>query len=150
VTARDWRDDAACTGHDPGMWDDDRPADHPHAKAICARCPVAADCLTDAKTTSDEHGIRAGLTGEQRRVLRLGRLAANRMPAHKWVPIAEEALRADPAGATFATIAAATNRDRTTVNQGLARAGRDDLRAALVANSMRMKGERARIRGRAS
>lgn len=31
------------------------------AKAICARCPVSADCLSYARSAKEEHGIWAGV-----------------------------------------------------------------------------------------
>lgn len=39
------------------------------AKAVCATCPVRAECLTDALANSPD-GIRAGLTPDERRTLR--------------------------------------------------------------------------------
>jgi hypothetical protein len=39
------------------------------AKAVCHGCPVAEKCLDDANRTGDYEGIRAGLTGKERRAL---------------------------------------------------------------------------------
>jgi len=48
---------------------------HPHdfdgptaalARAVCARCPVTAECFNDAIATRDPDGIRAGLTAAER------------------------------------------------------------------------------------
>ena len=46
ITDHDWRARAACADHDPTLWDMDRAtrADARRARAICAGCPVLADC----------------------------------------------------------------------------------------------------------
>lgn len=68
----DWRDSAACLGHDSEMWfpagekSRDDLLQAAGAKAICATCPVQAECLADA----DGWGIRAGLTADERHTLR--------------------------------------------------------------------------------
>ena len=68
-----WRDIAACRDHpEPELW---YPLGHKsrldlaietEAKAICAGCPVMAECLADA----DDWGIRAGLNEDERRALK--------------------------------------------------------------------------------
>lgn len=40
------------------------------AKEICRFCPVKNPCLEDALLHGDEHGIRGGLTEEERREVR--------------------------------------------------------------------------------
>jgi WhiB family redox-sensing transcriptional regulator len=40
------------------------------AKAVCARCPVAAQCLAWAAGTGEPAGIWGGTTPEERRLLR--------------------------------------------------------------------------------
>jgi hypothetical protein len=40
--------------------------DYTEARAICAHCPVVAECLADAFSTRDYHGFRGGLTGDER------------------------------------------------------------------------------------
>lgn len=66
----DWRHDAACRGSDPELWfaagENWHPADVALARSICARCPSAADCLTDALDHHDRHAIRAGLLPQER------------------------------------------------------------------------------------
>lgn len=68
----DWRERAACAGHDqeifyPGKGETARPA-----KTICAGCPVIDECLAfilaaEAGTPrAHRHGIWAGLNGAQR------------------------------------------------------------------------------------
>ncbi len=74
----DWRAQAACRadGIDPDvMFPDSNAADIEDARQICAPCPVRAECLADAmategdRTARNRYGIRAGLTGRQRRAL---------------------------------------------------------------------------------
>jgi WhiB family redox-sensing transcriptional regulator len=43
------------------------------AKAICARCPVAADCLAWALGAGEPAGIWGGTTPEERRLSRRAR-----------------------------------------------------------------------------
>ena len=45
------------------------------ARRVCAACPVARTCLTDALLTDQRYGVRAGTSGRERGKLRL-RLAA--------------------------------------------------------------------------
>jgi hypothetical protein len=45
------------------------------ARLICARCPVAVLCLTDALINDERYGVWGGTSGRQREKLR-GRLAA--------------------------------------------------------------------------
>lgn len=67
-----WKFRAACRGSDFDIWFSDSPADIREAKSICARCPVRAECWTDAEQTdlAIAYGIRAGLTGTERSELR--------------------------------------------------------------------------------
>jgi hypothetical protein len=62
-----WQDDAECTTADPtAFYPEDRKrgsADAArYAKALCALCPVTAECLTE----DDHFGIRGGLTAAER------------------------------------------------------------------------------------
>ena len=77
ATARDWRSRAACAAVDidaelffpaaeAGPVHDAQVA---AAKAVCARCPVVADCLAEALARMP-YGIAGGLTEQERRVLR--------------------------------------------------------------------------------
>ena len=76
-TVRDsaWRENARCAGHDepeffypnPTVRDDRTTPAAREAKAYCEPCLVRAECLADALATEDWHGIRGGLTGEERR-----------------------------------------------------------------------------------
>jgi WhiB family transcriptional regulator, redox-sensing transcriptional regulator len=76
-----WQHRAACAapGVDPELFFP-TPGQHgkaARAKRICDRCPVKAPCLADALATppSEDHGIRAGTTPQERRQLRRGRTA---------------------------------------------------------------------------
>jgi WhiB family redox-sensing transcriptional regulator len=59
---------ASCLGLDsdmffPGPWEDPSPA-----KAVCAVCPVRAECLAAALARREPDGIWGGLTATERRV----------------------------------------------------------------------------------
>ena len=72
---RDWRAQAACIGTNPELFfpvAEAGPvldAQVAAAKAVCARCPVRAECLTEALARIP-HGIAGGLTEDERRTLR--------------------------------------------------------------------------------
>jgi len=69
----DWRERAACAGMDSELW---FPVGAPGApaydravaaaKAVCARCPVAAECALFALGEGIEHGVFGGLDGAER------------------------------------------------------------------------------------
>ena len=63
-----WMVDAGCADADPVVFfaDHGRPATE--AKAICAGCPVRAECLDFALAGSERFGIWGGLTEKERRV----------------------------------------------------------------------------------
>jgi WhiB family redox-sensing transcriptional regulator len=73
--AESWRVDAACRNEDPR---DFFPVGSSGqavevisaAKAICAVCPVAQECLIFAVTTNQEYGVWGGLDEEERRDVR--------------------------------------------------------------------------------
>lgn len=67
--AYQWRDDAACTNVDPdAMFPGNDRAGIAYAKSICRMCPVVVECLLDALAIGDtQHGIRGGLTPQERR-----------------------------------------------------------------------------------
>lgn len=77
----DWRDRAACVGHDTETWFPLATANQhrvsvvvqaqtEQAKAICANCPVRQKCLDWALTTPEPWGIWGGLTEEERAAMR--------------------------------------------------------------------------------
>ncbi len=68
-----WQDRAACVGTDAELFfapDGERPDDRElretEAAAVCAQCPVRAQCLDYALANSIKHGIWGGLTKEGR------------------------------------------------------------------------------------
>ncbi|MER7702372.1 WhiB family transcriptional regulator [Kitasatospora sp. NPDC097605] len=71
-----WQDQAVCNPTEynpvdpetffPGPEDTDKIAT---AKALCAQCPVARACLDAALEAGDTHGVRGGLTEEEREPL---------------------------------------------------------------------------------
>ena len=79
----DWRELAACRDEDPELFfpvtelgPGARQADQ--AKAVCARCPVRAQCLDYALDNGLDHGIFGGTTEAERRKLRRERRASRR------------------------------------------------------------------------
>jgi len=70
ATDNSWKSDAACAGHpEPDMFfPDPKAVDvQAEAKAVCAVCPVRAECLLDALTLAETQGVRGGLTQQERR-----------------------------------------------------------------------------------
>ena len=78
---RSWRYLAICRSEDPELF-------HPvsqsgpayaaqveKAKAVCRRCPVRAECLSEA-LASPQFGIWGGLAEDERRSIRQGRSGA--------------------------------------------------------------------------
>lgn len=68
----DWRFRAACTPNDTDLFFAEGPRDYvtlatADAKAICAACPVLAQCKQWALDTRPEHGVYGGLTTRERR-----------------------------------------------------------------------------------
>ncbi|MFC3504837.1 WhiB family transcriptional regulator [Micromonospora krabiensis] len=66
-----WRLQGQCLGEDPNHMHPD-PSDkagEQYAKAVCRGCPVAQQCLRESFDLRDWHGVRAGLTGTERRNL---------------------------------------------------------------------------------
>ena len=81
-----WQDRAACAGTTAelffgpdGETAQEREIREAKAAAVCAACPVRANCLDYALRNSIRHGIWGGLNGEERareRRRRAGRLHA--------------------------------------------------------------------------
>lgn len=72
-----WINRAACVGVNPEAFSsEDLPASGTSrrsstaaAKAVCAACPVANDCLLYAIENQVDHGVWGGLTGQERLML---------------------------------------------------------------------------------
>lgn len=68
-----WREQAACVevGEEVSFFPDAEDlVGIARAKAICASCPVAAECLTWAIETNQSEGIWGGHTPKERRSIR--------------------------------------------------------------------------------
>ena len=67
-----WRDEAACLdAPDVSFFPDAEDLRSiSEAKAICAGCPVAAECLTWAVETNQGEGVWGGHTSKERRSIR--------------------------------------------------------------------------------
>ena len=72
-----WQDGAACTGAamllffgPDGETQAEREARESEAKAVCASCPVRAECLAYALSHSVRHGLWGGLNEAERSVER--------------------------------------------------------------------------------
>ena len=67
-----WRDGAACVDHPEVDFfaAPDWSAEIARARAICASCPVADDCLGFAIATNQPDGIWGGYTSKERITLR--------------------------------------------------------------------------------
>lgn len=69
-----WRDDAACAGHDPGLWDPANKHTAVPARRICSNCPALRQCLLEALTEENNTKfgpwlIRGGMTPTDRKNL---------------------------------------------------------------------------------
>jgi WhiB family redox-sensing transcriptional regulator len=65
----EWRERAACKGETESFFSHDKNS-LDRARALCASCEVRGECLEAALDATDLHGVWAGLTEAQRRVLR--------------------------------------------------------------------------------
>lgn len=65
-----WRSRAACRGLDPGLFFPEIGETAAEAKAICAQCPVARQCLDFALVNAETEGVWGGVTPRARRPLR--------------------------------------------------------------------------------
>lgn len=128
IGRRGWRALAECQNTDPELFfptaesGPARTTQVAAAKAVCARCPVRAQCLTEALARIP-YGIAGGLTEHERRTLRR-RATTSGQPAHP--PAAEaapvEAALFDelPGGLT----ARSAGQERARVGRALLSAGR--------------------------
>lgn len=64
-----WRDDAMCAQTDPEAFFPEKGGSTREAKAVCARCTVAAECLDYALANGERFGIFGGLSERERRSL---------------------------------------------------------------------------------
>lgn len=78
-----WRDEALCAQTDPDLWFPERDGDratnnYAAARAICARCPVRAECLEYALEQHLTDGMWGGLTPYERVALTVRKPAPRR------------------------------------------------------------------------
>jgi WhiB family redox-sensing transcriptional regulator len=66
----EWQADAACRTEDPSVFFNEAGSSSAPAKAICAQCPVAFDCLLDSLIHGDRFGTFGGLTERERREMK--------------------------------------------------------------------------------
>lgn len=64
-----WRDNALCAETDPEAFFPEKGGSTREAKAVCARCTVAAECLDYALANRERFGIFGGLSERERRSL---------------------------------------------------------------------------------
>lgn len=71
-----WQARALCAQTDPEAFFPEKGGSPRPAKAVCAGCPVRAECLAFALEHDERFGVWGGLSERERRVLRTGRAAA--------------------------------------------------------------------------
>ncbi len=64
-----WEENARCHQYDPEVFFAPKASAERRAKAICARCPVMADCLSFALQARMEFGVWGGMTWKERKGL---------------------------------------------------------------------------------
>ena len=67
-----WRRRAACRGLDPALFFPEIGESAAEAKAVCAQCPVARQCLDFALANDETLGVWGATTPRARRLLRRG------------------------------------------------------------------------------
>ena len=68
-----WRELAACRGHGDLFFPTEGSADVARIRAMCAACPVLAECREDALTTPEApHGWQAGMSVKEQIAARRG------------------------------------------------------------------------------
>lgn len=77
-----WSDQAACRGvPDPDLFFPAKGESTAEAKAVCAGCPVRAECLDYALRWRIDHGIWGGLSTRERQRIERGRPGPKPLPA---------------------------------------------------------------------
>ena len=73
----DWREDAACSGRELVLFfgpDGERARERQirerEARAVCATCPVRAECLTFAVERPEKYGTWGGANEDERALIR--------------------------------------------------------------------------------
>lgn len=73
----EWTQDALCAQVDTDLFYPEQGGSTREAKAICARCPVAARCLAYALEHNERYGIWGGVVERDRRKMIQQREAAS-------------------------------------------------------------------------
>lgn len=69
-TGDDWWNDGLCAQTDPEAFFPEKGASTREAKATCARCPVAAECLEDALRRDERFGVWGGRSPRERQQIK--------------------------------------------------------------------------------
>lgn len=77
----EWMRRAACAHANTDLWFPPRGDDASRPKAVCAGCPVRAECLAYAMNNGEKHGVWGGLSERERRRLRSRRRTAGSVPS---------------------------------------------------------------------
>lgn len=87
----DWRSAGACQQEDPDIFfpmsKGPGLVQLQRAKAVCAGCPVRAECLEFAVRTVQDHGVWGGTSEDERRALRRARRRHERRSLASGVPV---------------------------------------------------------------
>lgn len=67
ISAEPWMDEGLCAQTDPEEFFPEKGGPTRAAKAVCAVCPVAAECLDYALKRGERYGIWGGLSERERR-----------------------------------------------------------------------------------
>lgn len=67
-----WQDDALCAQVDPDAHFPEMGGSTKTAKAVCARCPVTAECLAYALEHNERFGVWGGVSERERRRMQRG------------------------------------------------------------------------------
>lgn len=73
--APEWMDSAPCASTDPYVFFPGQGESSDPAKRVCAECPLRLPCLKYALEEGIKEGIWGGLTAEDRRKLKRGKVA---------------------------------------------------------------------------
>ena len=76
-----WMWDALCAQTDPEAFYPDEHGSVGPAKAVCAVCPVLAECRAYALETDQRFGVWGGLSARERQQIRAGAATADRLVA---------------------------------------------------------------------
>ncbi len=81
VQATEWMRDALCAQTDPEAFYPDEYGSVEPAKAVCAECPVLAECRAYALETGQRFGVWGGLSARERQQIRTAATTVDRLVA---------------------------------------------------------------------